>query len=62
MSKVIQRVKFRVNSNSEKNKTYLVERLFGELWQCECAYNLMSGKECAHIKSVKNEEWLKNLT
>ena len=62
MTKAIKRQKFKIKSNSQKNKTYTVEYIKNfDLYFCDCMCNSF-GRECSHIKQVKNEEWLKNLT
>lgn len=62
MTKLIQREKFKVESNSVKGQFYIVECLFGRVWSCDCVCGLMSGRECAHVRSIKNMKWLENLT
>lgn len=61
MTKLFQRKIFKIKSNSQKGKIYKVEYIknFNSYW-CECAYNSMSGKECAHIKEAKNQMWLES--
>ena len=62
MTKIIPRKQFRIKSNSDKGKVYTVECLWGSLWFCECQCSMMSGRECAHIKQIRNQMWLENLT
>ena len=60
--KLLKIKKYKIQSNSEKRKFYeVIYSQSLENWQCSCIANSF-GNECSHIRQIKNEIWLENLT